>query len=67
MREQKRPLRAAQNCDTRIAPSRDRFEPEYEVAFRLYANGITTDFEIDYGNFALSGTLERLEAVPRTC
>ena len=41
--------------------------PEYEVAFRLYANGITTDFEIDYGNFALSGTLERLEAVPRTC
>ena len=41
--------------------------PEYEIAFRLYANGIATDFEIDYGNFAFSGTLERLEAVPRAC
>ena len=41
--------------------------PEYEIAYRLYANGIATDFELDYGNFALSGTLERLEAVPRAC
>ena len=41
--------------------------PEYEVAFRLYANGILTDFKLDYGAFALSGTLERLEAVPRVC
>ncbi len=41
--------------------------PKYEVAFRLFANGIATDFELDYGNFALSGTLERLEAVPRAC
>ena len=41
--------------------------PEYEIALRLYANGVATDFEIDYGNFALTGTLERLEAVPRAC
>ena len=41
--------------------------PEYEVAFRLFANGIATDFELDYGNFVLTGTLERLEAVPRAC
>jgi hypothetical protein len=45
----------------------DATMPEYEVAFRLYANGIATDFELDYGSFALSGTLERLEAVPRAC
>ena len=49
------------------AKSPDATVPEYEVAFRLYVNGIATDFELDYGDFALHGTLERLEAIPRAC
>jgi hypothetical protein len=40
-------------------------EPEYETEFRLYANGVGTDFVFDYAEFSIRGRLERLEALPR--
>lgn len=36
--------------------------PEFEIAFRLYDNGVSTGVTLDYGSFALSGTLSRIEA-----
>jgi hypothetical protein len=35
--------------------------PEYRIGFKLYDNGITRDLTMDYGDFALSGTLANLE------
>ena len=63
-------LAGLQSWPVRVAfygKGRDATVPEYEVAFRLYVNGIATDFELDYGDFALHGTLEQLEAIPRSC
>ena len=42
-------------------------QPEYEVAFRLFANGVSTDIELDYGDFALKGALKVLEPLPAGC
>ncbi|MDP6705070.1 MAG: cell envelope integrity EipB family protein [Alphaproteobacteria bacterium] len=39
--------------------------PEFEVGFRLYQNGIFTELTLDYGDFALAGTLAQLEALPK--
>jgi len=41
--------------------------PEYELGFRVYANGIATDFEIDHGYFAVRGTLVELAPLPKIC
>lgn len=38
--------------------------PDYEIAFKLYDNGVTRDLQMDYGDFALSGQLTRLELLP---
>jgi hypothetical protein len=35
--------------------------PAYELSFRLYANGVSRDLVIDYGDFVLHGALESLE------
>lgn len=35
--------------------------PAYELSFRLYANGVSRDLVIDYGDFVLHGTLQSLE------
>lgn len=35
--------------------------PTYRVTFKLYANGITRDLTMDYGDFVLSGKLSNLE------
>jgi hypothetical protein len=35
--------------------------PEYQISFKLYENGLTRDLEMDYGDFALRGTLTGLE------
>ena len=48
-----------------FAPNDQRAEPDYEQAQRLYANGIVDELEFDYADFALSGELETLEALPR--
>jgi hypothetical protein len=34
--------------------------PSYELTFRYYENGITTDLKIDYGEFAIKGELKEL-------
>lgn len=38
--------------------------PEYELAFRLYANGVSSDLLLDYGDYALKGVLVNLEIYP---
>lgn len=35
--------------------------PSYQMQFTLYANGVTNDLVMDYGDYALSGSLERIE------
>ena len=42
-------------------------QPEYEVAFRLFENGVSTDVILDYGDFALKGALKIFEALPTNC
>ena len=35
--------------------------PSYQMRFTLYENGVTNDLVMDYGNYALSGSLETIE------
>jgi len=35
--------------------------PSYQIDFRLYANGVSRDLLIDYGDFSIHGTLMSLE------
>ncbi len=35
--------------------------PSYQLSFRLYENGVSRRLRIDYGSFALTGTLSSLE------
>ena len=39
--------------------------PEFEVAFRLFQNGVATEVVFDYGNFAMNAKLSKLEALPK--
>jgi len=36
--------------------------PTYQMQFTLYENGVTNDLVMDYGNYALAGSLEQIEA-----
>jgi hypothetical protein len=38
--------------------------PEFEVAYRLFQNGVATEIVFDYGTFAMRATLSKLEALP---
>jgi hypothetical protein len=38
--------------------------PEYQLGFILYENGISRRLRLDYGDFALAGTMTSLEALP---
>ena len=40
--------------------------PTYQMSFRLYDNGVTNDLVMDYGKYALSGTLTKIEPLPAT-
>jgi EipB-like len=35
--------------------------PVYQASFNMYENGISTDLTMDYGNYALKGTLTKLD------
>jgi EipB-like len=35
--------------------------PSYQIDFRLYANGVSRELLIDYGDFSIHGTLTKLE------
>lgn len=39
--------------------------PAYSIAFELYENGVTGAIRLDYGSFALRGTLTRLDLLPQ--
>ncbi|KKX33658.1 cell envelope integrity EipB family protein [Rhizobium sp. LC145] len=44
--------------------------PVYSMSFKLYGNGITRDLTMDYGDFVLTGSLEKLEMLdkgPENC
>ena len=40
--------------------------PEYQLGFLLYENGVSRRLRLDYGDFAIAGTLSTLEALPAT-
>jgi hypothetical protein len=43
-------------------------EPEFEVSYRLMENGVATNLLLDYGDFAMRATLNRLEILaPPDC
>jgi hypothetical protein len=37
--------------------------PSYQMSFTLYENGVTNDLVMDYGDYALSGSLKNIEAL----
>jgi hypothetical protein len=37
--------------------------PSYQMSFTLYENGVTNDLVMDYGEYALFGSLEKIEAL----
>lgn len=39
--------------------------PSYQMSFTLYENGVTNDLVMDYGDYALSGSLKNIEALAR--
>ncbi|MDP6516693.1 MAG: DUF1849 family protein [Alphaproteobacteria bacterium] len=39
-------------------------EPEFEVHFRLMENGVSSEMDLDYGDFAIRATLAHLEILP---
>ena len=41
--------------------------PEYEVRFRMFANGVAADVVLDYGSFAFRGALTQLDALEAYC
>ena len=38
--------------------------PQYSIAFDLWENGVSTDLTMDYGDFALTGSLAEYRALP---
>lgn len=40
--------------------------PEYQVSFDMYENGVASGLVLDYGDFALSGTLRDLKMLPKS-
>ncbi|MBX9457148.1 MAG: cell envelope integrity EipB family protein [Rhizobium sp.] len=40
--------------------------PTYRMSFKLYDNGISRDLTMDYGDFALSGKLVKLDFLPES-
>lgn len=39
--------------------------PDYEIAFRLYENGVSDDIVFDYGDYAIRASLQTLDILPR--
>lgn len=39
--------------------------PVYALSFQVYANGLSTDIRLDYGDFALKGVLASLDFLPQ--
>ncbi len=41
--------------------------PDYEVAYRLYANGVIASMSLIYPNFTMKAELVKLERLPSKC
>lgn len=42
--------------------------PSYELSFRYFENGVTSNLKIDYGEFSIKGELKELTALtPGKC
>jgi len=39
--------------------------PDYEIAFRLFENGVADDIVFDYGDYAIRASLQHLEMLPK--
>lgn len=37
--------------------------PEFEFAYRMFDNGVSSELEFDYGEFVIKGTLKQIEAL----
>ncbi len=49
-------------------PAKRDILPDYEIGYRLYANGVSRKMTIDYGNFAVEGELVKIEFLkPSPC
>lgn len=54
--------------ETDAAPASGEQTPSYQMSFLLYENGVTRDLMMDYGDYALSGTLDSIDALePSPC
>jgi hypothetical protein len=40
--------------------------PSYQMSFTLYENGVTNDLVMDYGRYALAGTLQTIEPLTKS-
>lgn len=47
-----------------FSTARKQDTPDYEIAFRLYENGISDDIIFDYGDYAIRATLRQLDMLP---
>ena len=42
----------------------DQSEPDFEIGYTLFENGVAGDLELDYGDFVIAGRLRSLEELP---
>lgn len=64
------PLKGLRSWPVRIAffPLKTKAEePQYEIGFRLFENGVSGDIVLDYGEYAMKGVLRQLEMLPGGC
>lgn len=50
--------------DVAAPGKRDEGLPTYELAFRLFSNGVSGDLTINYGDFLIGGKLTRIDFTP---
>ena len=50
--------------ETPDAPRSDTV-PNYQISFTLFDNGVSSDLEIDYGDFVISGDMTSFESLPK--
>ncbi|MEM7620788.1 MAG: cell envelope integrity EipB family protein [Pseudomonadota bacterium] len=44
-----------------FSPDRERSIPDYQIGFRLFANGVSRNLLIDYGDFSIKGALKTIK------
>lgn len=62
------PLKGQRSWRVRLAyfmSDKPQDTPDYEIAYRLFENGVADDIVFDYGDYAIRATLKFLELKPR--